>query len=303
MIREIKGKIRWLDIINPNLEDLDFLKVNFNFHPLIIEELKKPSTRSKVEIYNHYLFIVYYLPGYEPQTRTSCAKEIDFLLTRECLITVRYEEIEPLDKLFKDLEKDPELKERILSRNSGYLLYEILEKGLEFSLRQLVHINEKIKLVEEGIFKGEHKKMIEEISFVKRDILDQRLIAKPQKTILESLLLKGTNFFGKEMEVYFNDLLGDYEKIWNTLENLKETIESLEDTNNTFFESRLNEIMKILTIMAFITFPLTLLSSIFSMNVAGTPLVDHPFGFWIVISMMLFLSALFLIFFKIKKWF
>lgn len=302
MIKEISEKTKWIDIFCPSLTDLDFLKINFNFHPLIIEELKKPSTRSKVEIYNHYLFIVYYLPEYEYQTRTSCAKEIDFLLTKECLITVRYEKIEPIDKLLKDLERDAEFRERILNKNPGYLLYEILEKGLEFSLRQLVHINEKIKMVEEGIFKGENKKMIQEISFIKRDILDQRLIAKPQKTILESLLLKGPTFLGKEMKIYFNDLLGDYEKIWNALENLKETIESLEDTNNTFFESRLNEIMKVLTIMAFITFPLTLLSSIFSMNVSKTPLADHPYGFWIIIFLMCLLSGLFLLYFKIKKW-
>jgi magnesium transporter len=86
------------------------------------------------------------------------------------------------------------------------------------------------------------------------------------------------------------------------LDNLKETIESLENTNNTFFESRTNEIMKILTILAFITFPLTLISSIFSMNTAYMPFVNSPYGFWYVIGLMVLLALLFLAVFKIKKW-
>ncbi len=170
-------------------------------------------------------------------------------------------------------------------------------------MRQLVHINEKIKKIEDALFKGEHKTLIKEIAIVKRDILDQRLIARPQHSTLESLKERGVKFFGKDLEIYFNDLLGDYEKLWMNLDNLKETIESLENTNNTFFDSRTNEIMKTLTILAFITFPLTLLSNVFSMNTLHTPLVGSPYGFWYIVGLMTFFALLFLIIFKIKKWF
>jgi len=301
-MKQVQSKITWIDIINPSQSDIDYLGANYKFHPLILAELMKPSSRSKVEAYNNYIYIVYYIPIYDPCTRISKSTEVDFLITKDAIITTRYGEIEPIDNFFNRLEKDITSHEKYLDKTSGHLLYEILENCQEFSLRQLAHINEKVCSIEESIFKGHEKQMIKEISFVKRDVLDQRLITRPQKTILDSLLVKGSKFFGKDMEIYLNDLIGDHEKVWDTLDNLKETIEALESTNNTLFESRMNEIMKLLTIMAFVTFPLSLVSSLFGMNTASTPIVDNPYGFWIILSLMLIISFGLFIFFKFKKW-
>ncbi|MGB9847924.1 MAG: magnesium transporter CorA family protein [Minisyncoccia bacterium] len=300
MKREIQSKINWIDIISPTEEDLKFLQEKFKLHPILIDELKQPSTRSKIEIYDKLMFVVYYFSSYNEIEKTSEAIEVDFLITDKNLITVHYKNYEPLEEIFNSLKNN--LLDPHLNQSPAHLLYYILENGLIFSLRQLTHIQEKIKTIECDLFKGEHKSLIERIAIVKRDILDQRIIARLQHPILESLKVKGINFFGKNLEIYFNDLLGDYEKLWMSIDNLKETIESLENTNNTFFESRTNEIMKILTIMAFITFPLTLFSSIFSMNTKNTPLVDSPYGFWYIVGLMILFALIFLAIFKKKKW-
>lgn len=301
-MKQVQSKITWIDIVNPSQSDIDYLGANYKFHPLILAELMKPSSRSKVETYNNYIYIVYYIPVYDPCTRVSKSTEVDFLITKDAIITTRYGEIEPINTFFNRLEKDITSHEKYLDKTTGHLLYEILENCQEFSLRQLAHINEKVCYIEDSIFKGHEKEMIKEISFVKRDVLDQRLITRPQKTILDSLLIKGSKFFGKEMEIYLNDLIGDHEKVWDALDNLKETIEALESTNNTLFESKTNEVMKLFTIMAFITFPLSLVSSIFSMNTNYTPLTAGPYGFWIIVGVMFIISAIFFIYFKIKKW-
>lgn len=301
-MKQVQSKITWIDIINPTQSDIDYLGANYKFHPLIMSELMRPSSRSKVETYNNYIYIVYHMPIYDSCSRVSKSTEIDFLITRDAIITSRYGEIEPVDKFFNRLEKDITSHEKYLDKSTGHLLYEILENCQEFSLRQLNHINEKICHIEESIFKGREKEMIKEISLVKRDVLDQRLITRPQKTILDSLLIKGSKFFGKDIEIYLNDLLGDYERVWDTLDNLKETIEALESTNNTLFESKLNEVMKLFTILAFVTFPLSLLSNIFSMNTTNTPLVAGQYGFWIIVGIMIIISLIFFILFKIKKW-
>lgn len=301
-MKQVQLKTTWIDIPNPKQSDVDYLAKNFKFHPIILSELIPQSNRSELEVYDHYAFIVYHLPIYDHDSKTSRSAEIDFLITKDSLITVHYSPIEPIDQLFIQISKNSEVREKFLNKNTGYLLYEILRLGLEFSLRQLNHIDEKIKRIEEGIFKGREKEMIKEISIVKRDLLDQRLISRPQKSILESLTNKGIKFFGREMEVYFNDLVSDYEKIWDTLDNLKETTEALESTNNTLFESKMSEVMKLLTIMAFVTFPLSLISSIFGMNTSYTPLVHLHSGFWIIVAVMAIISTIFVIYFKIKKW-
>jgi magnesium transporter len=302
MMKQIQSKITWIDVVNPKQADIDYLASHFKFHPLILSELIPVSSRSKVEIYDGYLFIVHYLPIYNAECQTSQPTEIDFLITKNTVITVRYSRIEPIDQLFAKMEKDLFSQEQFMNKTTGHLLYEILEGGLNFSLRQLTHITEKIQKAEELIFKGNEKEMIKEISVIKRDILDQRQITRPQKSILESLLIKGVKFFGKDIEIYFNDLLGDYEKIWDALDNLKETAEALEETNNTLFESKMSNIMKVLTVTTFIVLPLTLFANIFSMSLKFMPLTNHPLGFLIVLGLMFGVSLIFFLIAKIKKW-
>lgn len=301
-MQQIQSKITWIDIVNPKQSDIDYLAKHFKFHPLILSELIPASSRSKVEIYDGYLFIVYYLPVYNAECQTSQPTEIDFLITKDTVITVRYARIEPIDQLFARMQKDLSSQKQFMAKTTGHLLYEILEGGLNFSLRQLTHITEKILKAEELIFKGKEKEMIKEISVIKRDILDQRQITRPQKSILESLLSKGTKFFGKDIEIYFNDLLGDYEKIWDALDNLKETAEALEETNNTLFESKTNNTVKVLTVTTFIVLPLTLITSIFGLHLDYMPFANHPLGFWIILVIMLGISFIFFLIAKFKKW-
>ncbi len=304
MLKQIKkNNITWIDIENPQKEDLDFLEKKFKIHPVILNELVSPSSRTKVDSYKDYIFAVYHLPIYSPKEKSSMAKEMDFIILKNTLITARYSKIEPLNQLFEELENDNvDDKENKAYSSVEHLLYDIIQNNLNFSLRQLHHIGDKIDYIGSSIFKSKEKKMIREISYVKRDVLNQRLIVRPQKTILESLVKKGTDFLGEKSAVYFNDLLGDHSKIWDTLDNFKEAIESLEETNNTLFESRTNEVMKLLTVMAFFALPLSLFTSLFSMKTIYTPFVDNQSGFWIIIAIMVLISVFLYIFFKIKKW-
>ncbi len=300
MVEAIKGKTNWIKITSPTKEDIEFLRENFDFHPVILTEIASPSSRTKVENYGNYIYTVYHLPIYSLEKKTSEPTEIDFIATKKYVITAQYREIESVDELFLELKEKDE--RNILNGEPERLIYEILQRSLSFSLRQLFHIGDKIKKIGTSIFKGTEKEMIKEISVVKRDILDQRLIVKPQKTILESLIIKGESFFNKDSKIYFNDLLGDHNKLWDTLDNFKETIEALESTNNTLFNSKTNEIMKLLTIMTFFALPLSLLVNTFSMSNIYTPLTDNPNGFWIIIITMVSISVGLYTFFKIKKW-
>ena len=302
MKKEINSQINWIDLVNPTDEDLNHLKQKYDLHEILISELKEPSTRTKIEIYDRLMFIVYYLPNYNEEEQNSKAIEIDFLLTKDSIITVRYQNYIMIDQIFDSLKND--LSNYYLNQTPAHLLYYILEEGLTFSLRQLVHIHDKIQKIEDELFEKEnHKELIKKIAIIKRDVLNQRLIARPQHSILESLKQKGVQFFGKDLEIYFNDLLGDYEKVWINLDNLKETIESLENTNNTFFESKTNEIVKILTIITFIMFPFSVIPNMFGMNIDFIPFSTSLYGFWYVIALITFITLIFLTIIKIKKWF
>ena len=303
MIKQIKyKKCHWIDILEPSEKELSFLKENFHLHPIILEELKKPSNRSHVEHLEEGLYFVYHAPRFEAKIETSVPLEVDFLLTKESLITVSYQKNNILEKIFSLCETNLAARNFYLSQGPGFLLYQILEKHINLSLRQLGHIQEKIRKVEEKMFSGKEKEVVKDISKLKRDILNFQLISKPQLTLLTSLFREGEKFFGKKYKIYFFDLKEEYEHLWNVLSNCREVVEALETTNDNLIEIRLNEIMKLFSILAFITFPLTLFSSIFGMNVAHLPIVGHKYDFWIIVAIMSFLTFLMFAIFKIKKW-
>ena len=162
MLRKIEEKKNiWIDIVNPQESDIKYLENNFEeIEPGTLFEIPAPSLRSKVETTNNYLYIAYHMPVYDNELKTSREVEIDFIAMKNILITVRYEKINPLENIFEAAEKDKQIRENILSKGPSYLLYKIINDNLEFSLRQLIHIKNKIKDLGDNIFKGREKKMI-----------------------------------------------------------------------------------------------------------------------------------------------
>lgn len=294
--------ITWIDIEKPTKDDINYLKDNFDFHPLILEEIPAPTLRSKVEEFPNYLYLVLHLPIYNRRTKENKPFEIDFLVTHSHIITSHLSNNFPhLTEFFKKLEKEESSRKHFMHQTTGHLLYYLINFLISACVPSLDHISQKIDHIELKIFKGRQKEMVEEISLTKRDLLDFRRIIKPQKTILESLLRRGPLFFGEYLRPYFEDLVGSNDQLWNQLENDKETLEALAQTNDSLLSYKLSETMKVLTIFATLLLPATLVTGLFGMNADNMPLVQSEFGFWIIISIILAMLSTFLIFFKKKK--
>lgn len=296
--------LTWVDIVDPQKEDIDYLKQNFDFHPVVLSELTVPTLRPKVENYDHYLYTVLHFPIYHPKERTSKSMEVDFLITTTTLITVRYGKIQPLQEFWKKCEAkdiDPHF-----GQTTASLLYCMLGELNNFSLRQLDHITEKIDEIEKDIFDDKktkkEDKIVGEISAIRRDILDFRRSIKPQHTIFESLKIRGVEFFGESSEPYFVDIIGDHMRIWSLLENNKETIESLQEANDSLLSNRTNKIIKILTIFTAVILPLTLITSLFSMHTSYLPTMNTGYDFWLVLGIMVVCAIIMFVVFKKKKW-
>jgi magnesium transporter len=296
--------LTWIDIIDPDKKDLKFLEETFNFHPIVLKELTSPALRPKVEDYDGYIFMILHFPIYSPDEKTTQSVELDFLITHDTLITIRYGKLQPLQDLWKKCQKDEEVP--VLRGSSALLLHCILQELNNFSLRQIDHITKKIDDVEKKIFKikstKEETEIVEKITLIRRDILDFRRTIKPQAAILKSLKTRGIEFFGKKLMPYFIDIMGDYSGIWDLLENHKETIESLQEANDSLLSNRTNLVMKVLTMFAVIVFPLTLLAAIFGMNTQYLPIVGMKHDFWIVLIIMTIGTVIMLLLFKKKKW-
>ena len=190
-----------------------------------------------------------------------------------------------------------------MGKGSCLLLYRILHRILEDTAKKTSKIDRKLTLIEESIFKAKERKMLVEISLTKADIIDFWRIVRPQKGIFTSLRDNAADFFhGEHYTPYFSNLRNNWARIMSTLIIAKETINSLEQTNNALLTDKTNEIVKLLTIFAVIVFPLSLLAAIFGMNTKYLPIVGLPGDFWIVTGFMLAGTLFMIVLFKRKKW-
>ncbi len=252
-MRSIKGKkITWIDVFKPTDEDLVALKKLHRFHPVILDELLHPSSRTHIEEYKDYLFLVYHFPEFDQEAKTSRRTEIDFLVTKDTIITVHYENLDQLNLLFDLLARNQKERERILNGDTLLATYYSFEKAISFSLRQLRHIEERVGSVGQEIFNGKEEKLLRTISYIKRDILDYRLIVHSQEKFFTELIDIGVKFWGEKSRVYLTDLVNDNVPVHRNLDNYYQTIESLETTNAQLLDAQTNKIIKRFTVGAFL---------------------------------------------------
>jgi magnesium transporter len=298
-VLEIKEGLKWIDISFPTPLDIHFLRKNFDFHPITLDELTHLSARTKVDAYDHYLFIVTHFPVYNPAEKCSQQAEIDILVKKDIFITVHYQELEILNE-FALLLKNEKIKKEI---NYTYnLLYYLLEQIAKYSLRQLVHIEEKVNNVGENLFKRRERELLEQISYVKRDLATFGIIIWSQRNILESLAPAGVKFWGPEVEIYFSDTVGDHWKVVHTYNKLKETLNDFDATNAQLLDYKMNNIMQVVSVLGFVTFPLIFFLSVLQINFINDLVVDKPFLVALIFGLSVFLTILLILIFKRKKW-
>ncbi|OGY63742.1 MAG: hypothetical protein A3I89_03545 [Candidatus Harrisonbacteria bacterium RIFCSPLOWO2_02_FULL_41_11] len=298
----IKHKLAWIDIQKPTKKDLEFIRKQHKFHPIILDELLHYSARSRVEPYDNYLFLTYHLPIYDNAIKSSRRAEIDFLITKNKVITVHYEDLEPINNFWRRLSNDKNFKDRALSESTGRILYYLIEEVLAFSQRQLRHIEENVTELTKELFQNQEAQLLKKISYLKRDILDYSIISEPQKIILESLKEVGGRFWGENLKIYLSDLAGDHLKIMQQLKNFKETVDSLEQTNSQLLNAKTNAVMQRFTVLAFLTFPLVLLTSLFNVSAIDRAINGNQAVFGIAFILVLIVTILLLILFRRKGW-
>ena len=285
--------VQWIEIQKPTGKDIAWLKEKFDLHPVIVDELKGPSARARVEQYDGYLYFVYYFPLYDEKDAASVRTEIDFIVTKNAVATVHYE---PLTGVLDDFD--------IGAIDSSFqLVHGIIQHLLNFQERQLRHVREKVEAVGREVFHDKEKEVLEKITYLKRDISEYRIVVRLQEPTLKSLLVKGREFWGKDSEIYLNDLIGDHLKVMNQLEDYRDAVGDFEDTNNQLMNLKINTVLKTFTLLSFLTFPFVLLASLFSMNTPDTPIVNQPHAFWIIVGIMVVGMVTLATYFKSKKWF
>jgi magnesium transporter len=291
----------WVDIIHPGEPEIQWLRAHYNFHPLHLDDTLSKIQRPKVDVTEGYVFIVMHFPVYSKLARVTTPSEVDIFVGRDYVITAHQGNLRPLIRFFNQCLEDPQARAQAMERSTPYLVYLILDKLVDYCFPILNKIAANIEQVEDSIFEENVRRTIQEISIIRRDIIAFRRIIKPLLPVVANLDRKLQPFAQEDMEEYFGDILDHLNKIWDTLEDYKEVIEGLSDTINSLTSNRINEIIKVLTLISVILLPLTVISSIYGMNIS-LPAQEHPYAFEMVVGVMLLVIISMLAFFRWRKW-
>lgn len=269
-IRSItERKLSWFYIEKPTSDEVAFLAHRFHFHPLDLDDVLSRIQRPKIDVYKDYLFIVLHFPVFDKENRITRPSETDIFIGENYVVTVDCSgDLRPLARFFQECETDKRSRERYLGQSSGFLLYHLLDRLVGSCFPILDKITQNIDDIEDIILTRPVPGTVREIALIRRDLISFRRVIHPQIAVIETLEKGEYPFLREEEEIYFGDIADHIRKIWGGLEDGKEVIDGLADTSNWLTSHRIQEIMRILTIIMGLLAPPTLIASIYGMNIA-----------------------------------
>lgn len=289
----------WTDLNSPTKEEVDSLVLSQDIDPIIAKDLLTPTPTQHALSAGEAIYAVLYVPAFKhSHTLSSNSQEIDFIISAKGVTTVRYDSIDALHYFAKQIEV-----EEILHKGQSYhIFFRMINVIYKSMTDELAYIEDWMKEIEKNIFEGYEKDMVFAISNVGKNLLNFKRITDPHYEVFQFIKNVGGEKFGNEFQIETESLINEWQRLVKRLNNQIDLMVELRETNNSMLSTKQNEIMKIFTILAFVTFPLSLIASIFGMNTAHIPIVGWPNDFWIVIGIMFIMSLAMFAYFKYKKW-
>jgi len=296
--------ITWLDVEGPTPEDVNILVKAYKLHPLVGEELLGPSKSSKATAYKDYVYLVMAFPVREKEGDHHIIKEneVDFIIGKDFIITAHYEVVQPIHAFAKAFEANSILDKEKTAEHAGHIFYYMMKRMYRHMLGNLDEIKSELVVAEEQIFAGKEKATVKVLSNLSRELLDFRQTCRSHLEILESLEKLPADFFNLTFGPYVADIKDEFIAVRDLSANNRELATELRETNDSLLTTKQNETMKILTVVAFVTFPLSLFTQLFMMNTVHTPIIGEPHDFEIIVGIMIVLALFMVWYFKRKKW-
>ena len=295
------GRLTWVNIVRPTPEDMQYLRAHYPFHPLELEDCLSQIERPKIDEHEDYLFIVMHFPVFDHQAQISRPSEVNFFIGATYLVSVHAGVLKPLVQLFNACKEDETARQRHMGKGAGRLLYDVLDRMVDYCFPMLNKVGQHIREIEEDMFTTDMRHIVQNISLVRRDLIALRRVIKPQIAIVGNLEHKNRPFIQEELDVYFGDIVDGFSRAWDILEDYEEVIEGLSSTSDSLISYRINEVIRILTLISVVMMPPTLVASIYGMNV-GLPLAEHPLAFVVVLLVIVFSIVGTWVYLRKRRW-
>ena len=301
--RHVRGAVTWVDLEAPTSEELSAVMTEFGIDNRIEEEIASPTPYPLTLATPDYHYLILHFPAAEATEGTK-NQEVDFIVGRDFVITARYEVIDSILALHKLFEAE-ELVSTPTATHADALLEQVMTRLYGAIHDEIERAGRALDRIEHDIFSGKERQTVRTISQAGRALLRfETALARHEEPLDEFLAgLASGDFFSKRFTVRAARIRAAHDHATALVASYRAVTRELRITNDSLLSSSQNEVMKTLTLIAVAAMPMTLVASVFGMNVTHIPFANEPAGFWLIIGIMVIAALVLYIFFRIKRWF
>ena len=286
----------WVDLVDSTKEEFSYLGDILNLHPVTVDDLSDEGTRVKIEVFENYNFIVLYNLFMDVRINKY---EYDVVIGNNFIIT---KDTRKEIKILEKIKNDEKALLKILDKGPDFLLHIIMDRVIDSYFSILERLDIILEETEDELFNRGSKECLFKVIELKRDVsLFKRIVVSEREELL-GLLRKESMFVSDETKIYFRDNYDSIISIFDSLDSMRDSLIGIQDTYLSFTSNKLNEIMKVLTIIATIMMPLTLITGIYGMNFDFMPELRSPYGYYSVLLLMLTIGLSMVYYFKRRGW-
>ena len=295
-----KPTVTWINVDGIHqVEIIEKIGTHFGIHSLILEDIANTGQRPKMEDFEDYIFVVVKILYYDDKDEGIKAEQVSVILGSNFLISFQEKEGDVFDPV---RERTRKAKGRIRKMKADYLAYALVDTIVDHYFMVLEKLGEKIEGMEEELVTNPTPETLQTIHTVKRELIFLRKSVWPLREVISVLERGETPLIHESIGIYLRDVYDHTIQVIDTIETFRDMVSGMLDIYLSSISNRMNEVMKVLTIIATIFIPLTLISGIYGMNFRFMPELEMSLGYPIVLLIMLCIGVIMIFYFRKKRW-
>ena len=295
-----QGLVRWINIDGLHEASIiEQMTTHFDIHPLVLEDMLNTDQRPKTDDYGNYLFTVLKALHYDQEEGEFVTEQISLVLGPDYVLSLRERDSGSFDAVIERLRKP---KSHIRQGGPDYLAYALIDAIVDSYFGLFERIGEEVEDVEDELISQPTPGTLQHIHKLKRSMISLRKSVWPLREVVANLEKVDSSRITKSTQIYLRDVYDHTVQVLETIEGYRDTISGMLDIYLSSVSNKLNEVMKVLTIIATIFIPVTFLTGVFGMNFKHMSVLDLPFAFPGSLVLMAGVAAVLLIYFRKKGW-
>jgi len=295
-----EGTLLWVDVQQPQPDEIALLQEEFGLHPLAIEDATIRHERPKVEQFEGFLLIIFYALQYEPGDQSLAWHQISIFAGRNYVLTLHNAGLPELD-LISDRWKTNHAQ--LKTHAPGMLVYAMLDALVDAYLPIVDIVSDHIDAIEDSVFEEFDTEALQKIFHLKRDLLTMRKILTPERDVLNALMRRDTPVYNDDAARYFQDVYDHLLRVLDSVDTFRDLLSSALDSYLSVQSNRMNQVMKTLTASSIILMSMGLIAGIYGMNFVHMPELEWQIGYYLALGLMALVAGGMGLWFKRRDWF